>query len=189
MRLELNYNVPFERLLKLGRSIGRKAYADVWRLRWLLIVVFLAGIAAFAALDRQLAGWTGQAGIPFGANALIAGWFVLFVAGILSLRRFAARRMRSRAEFDSPVRMTQEEEGLRFATASIEYYVKWRGISQLLLERDGVVVSHGGLFWLIPDAAFHGAAERRAFIQDVYGHLGETARARSEKQVRAVLAA
>jgi hypothetical protein len=77
--------------------------------------------------------------------------------------------------------------GLRFATEEVEHYLKWRGISQLLLDRDGVIFSHGNLFFLIPDRAFASSEDRLAFIRDVHERLGERARALSEKHVSVVL--
>jgi hypothetical protein len=59
----------------------------------------------------------------------------------------------------------------------------------MLIERDGIVVSHGNLFFLIPDRAFANPAERLSFIRDVYGRLSESARTLSEKFVRPALAA
>ena len=58
----------------------------------------------------------------------------------------------------------------------------------IFLDRDGVIVSHGNLFFLIPDRAFANPEDRLAFIQDVYDHLGERARSISEKHVGALLA-
>jgi hypothetical protein len=55
------------------------------------------------------------------------------------------------------------------------------------LEHDGVVVSHRNLFFLVPDAAFASAEERLSFIRDVYDQLNASARAISEKHLRAVL--
>jgi hypothetical protein len=57
----------------------------------------------------------------------------------------------------------------------------------MLMERDGVVVSHGNLFFLVPDSAFVDTQERNGFVRDVFGRLGEEARSRSESSVRPVL--
>jgi hypothetical protein len=95
--------------------------------------------------------------------------------------------LKSRAAFNDTIRLTQDEGGLRFATEEVEHYLKWRGISQLLLDHDGVVVSHGNLFFLIPNHAFASAEERVTFIRDVYGRLGERARSISNKHVSTVL--
>ena len=93
----------------------------------------------------------------------------------------------ARANFQSEIRLRQDDGGIRIATDEIEYYLKWRGISQMLMEHDGVVVSHGSLFFLIPDSAFADSEERNAFVRDVFGRLGEEARSRSEKSMRPVL--
>jgi len=57
------------------------------------------------------------------------------------------------------------------------------------MERDGVAVSHGSLFFLIPDRAFANVQERNAFVDEVFGRLGAEARGRSEKHMRPVLGA
>ena len=113
---------------------------------------------------------------------------LLFLVGCAwLLRRWQIGRVKSRVDFDQMVRMRQDDGGLRFATADVEHYVKWSGISQMLLERDGVVVSHGILFFLIPDKAFASATDRLAFIREVYGRLDEKARAMSERHLRSAL--
>jgi hypothetical protein len=112
---------------------------------------------------------------------------LVFLVGMLLLRRYRVRLMKNRANFDQIVRLKQDDGGLHVITDDIEYYLKWRGLTQMLLERDGLVVSHGNLFFLIPDRAFAGPAERLAFIRDVYGRLSESARAISEKHLRSVL--
>ena len=96
--------------------------------------------------------------------------------------------MKRRATFNATIRMVEEDSGLRFLTEEVEYYLKWRGISQMLLDHDGVVVSHGNLFFLIPDRAFASPEDRVLFIRQVYGRLGERARSISERHLSAVLA-
>jgi len=188
MRRELSYKVPFERLAKLGRSVGRKAYRTVWLAAWALLAAFVPALAALTIYRDELSEWMKGAGLPDVPELGLFVCMALFFAGMWQLRRLRVRQVKARANFDSTIRLTQDEGGLRIATESIEYYVKWQGISQMLLERDGVVISHGNLFWLVPDTAFESAAERRAFIQDVYGRLSEQARTISEKHVRAALA-
>jgi hypothetical protein len=95
--------------------------------------------------------------------------------------------MKSRANFDDAVRFRKDEGGLRCATSQIEYYVKWQGISQMLMGRDGVAISHGGLFFLIPDSAFADLSERNALVRGVFGRMGPAARGRSEKHIRPAL--
>lgn len=101
------------------------------------------------------------------------------------LRRFRLGQLKGRANFS--IRLEQDDGGLRFVADEVEHYLKWRGIGRILVEHDGVVVSHRNLFFLVPDAAFAGAEERLSFIRDVYDHLNASARAISEKHVRAVL--
>ena len=188
MQRELSYKLPFERLSKLGRSVGRKAFRTLWLSTWLLLAAFIAAVFALDFYRVELSEWAERAGVPFSPNAGLVICFMLFLPWAWLLRRARVRQRKSRADFDSTIRLTQDEGGIRIATTSIEYYVKWQGISQMLVEPDGVVISHGNLFWLVPDTAFESAAERRAFIQDVYGRLSEQARTISEKHVRPALA-
>ena len=188
MRRELSYKVPYKRLAKLGRSVGRKAYRTVWLAAWALLAAFVPALAALTIYRDELSEWMKGAGLPDFPELGLFVCMALFFAGMWQLRRLRVRQVKARANFDSTIRLTQDEGGLRIATKSIEYYVKWQGISQMLLEHDGVVISHGNLFWLVPDTAFESAAERRAFIQDVYSRLSEQARAISEKHVQAALA-
>jgi len=142
------------------------------------------GIALYTdAIETRL----DNVGIPFGPTLLFLATAVIFLAGSYGLRRMRIARVKERAAFNEIIRLTLEEGGLRFATEEVEHYPKWRGISQLLLDRDGVIVSHGNLFFLIPDRAFASTEDRLAFIRDVHGRLGERAQALSEKHVSAVL--
>jgi len=188
MQRELTYHVPFERLIKLGRSAGRKVYPTIQWLVWLWIALLIAAWAFLYAFSEEINDMAEDEGIPFAAEMLIIAVGLVFVVGLLLLRRYRVRLMKNRANFDQIVRLKQDDDGLHIITDDIEYYVKWCGLTQMLLERDGIVVSHGNLFFLIPDRAFAGPAERLAFIRDVYGRLSESARAISEKHLRSVLA-
>jgi hypothetical protein len=187
MQRELSYRVPFGRLTKLSRSAGRKAYRTVWLLTWCLLAVLLAALVSLVVFGDAIDAWMRKARVPYGVEMTFVSVWLLFVAGILLLRRMRVRQLKDRADFDQVVRLTRDADGLRFATANIEYYLKWPGISQLLLEHDGVVISHGNLFFFVPSAAFTDVAERDGFIRDVYGRLSEKARSISEKHVRATL--
>jgi len=188
MQAELRYQVPFDRLVKLGRSAGRKAYRSVWVLSWLVVA---AGSTMFFASEfyrDALDVWIKDAGFPLAARSAIS-WmpFVVILAGLILLRRLQRHQVKSRTDFDLTIRLSKDEDGLRFATDDVEYCLKWRGISQMLMEHDGVVVSSGNLFFLVPDTAFADAGARLAFIQDVYGRLTEKARSISEKYILPVL--
>jgi hypothetical protein len=188
MQTELTYQVPYERLAKLSRSAGRKAFWTVRLLTWLLVAVYLAALVGLIFYSNTLEKWAQRAGIPFGTAFAFVGVAALTLTGFMLLRRLNIAQIKSRVDFNRTIRLTKDDGGVRIATDGIEYYLKWQGISQMLLEYDGVVVAHGNLFFLVPDAAFADAGQRRAFIRDVYGHLSEKARAISEKHVRAVLA-
>jgi hypothetical protein len=151
MQRELTYLLPLERRTRLVRSAVRKAYPSVRLLIWIVGVLLALVVSSVVVYGNELRGWLEEdLGIPFGLELLFIGALVAFLASILLLRRHQISLIKRRMDFDYTVRMTQDDGGLRFATRSIEYYVKWLGISQLLLEHDGVVVSHGNLFFLVP---------------------------------------
>ena len=188
LQRELTYQVSFERLARLSRSASRKAFPALWGLTFLLLALFGAAMLGLFFYGNLLGMRLEDAGAPFGLELLFLAVCLLFVFGALLLRTLRTRQLKGRASFGQSIRLTQDEGGLRFATPEIEHYLKWPGISQMLVEHDGVVLSHGALFYLVPDNAFSGAAERLAFVRDVYGRLGESARAISERHVRAALA-
>jgi hypothetical protein len=188
MQLELTYQMPYRRLRKLRWSASRKAFGTWW---WLLLMLlfaaYVAAIAGIAVYADALDEWTRNAGIPFGVQWTFTLVIALFLAGVVLLRRFRINQVKRRLDFNETVRLTKDDGGIRIGTDSIEYYLKWKGVGQMLIEYDGVVVSHGSLFFLVPDTAFANAGERLAFIRDVYGRLSEDARGRSEKHIRLVL--
>jgi len=188
MQRELTYHVPFERLIKLSRSAGRKTYPGVRWVAWLLIALMIPVLAFIYAFSEEISDMAEDEGIPFGAELMFVIVGLIFLGGVLLLRRYRLRLLKTRANFDQVVRLKQDDGGLHVITDDIEYYLKWQGLTQMLLERDGVVVSHGNLFFLIPDKAFASAAERLSFIRDVYGRLSESARALSQKHIVPALA-
>jgi len=187
MQRELHYQVPFDVLAKIGRSAGRKAYRSAWYLNWLLIASFLVAVVLLIvfgdALDRSMR----RAGISYSVEASFILVCVLMIAAVLWLRRFTRGRAKARTDYDQTIHFTQDDGGLRFATAEIETYLKWQGITQLLVEHNAVVVSHANLFYVVPNSAFASADARIEFIRDVYGRLSDKARAISERYVRAAI--
>jgi len=182
---ELTYQMPFERLTKLSRSMSRKAFSTSWLARWALLAAYIAALIAIIVFDETVMSWQDALGLPsYSAFALIV---ILFAMALWALRRHGRQMMKGRANFDDAVRFRKDEGGLRFATSQIEYYLKWQGISQMLMDRDGVAISHGALFFLIPDSAFADHSERNALVHEVFGRLGPEARERSEKHIRPVL--
>ena len=186
MQRELSYQVPFKRLSKVGRLVCRKAFPTM-QLIWLLLALYIAAIIGLVVFGKTLNEWLTAVGISYGVELLFVTLVLLALAGLWGLRRLQVRQVKARVDFDQVVRLIQDDDGLRFATEDTEFYFKWRGISQLLLVHDGVVVSHGALFFLVPDAAFAGAGDRLAFIREVYSRLSDNARSISEKHVRAAL--
>jgi hypothetical protein len=186
MQRELSYQVPFKRLRKVGRLVCRKAFPTI-QLVWLLLLVYFAALIGLVVVGNTLEAWLSAVGVRYGVEMLFVSLILLALAGIWGLRRLQVSQVKARADFDQVIRLTQDDSGLRFATEDTEFYFKWRGISQLLLVHDGVVVSHGALFFIVPDTAFAGAGDRLAFIREVYSRLSDKARSISEKHVRAAL--
>jgi hypothetical protein len=187
MQRELTYHVPFERLVKLSRSAGRKNYPHIRWLVWLLIAMAFAVFAFLYAFGDEIREVAEDDGIPFATELAFIAVFVAFIVGVRLLRRYQLRLMKKRFDFDDTVRLNQDDGGLRLSTDGVEYYLKWRGLTQMLLERDGIVLSHANLFFLVPNTAFASAEERLSFIREIYGHLSEKARAISEKHIQPVL--
>jgi hypothetical protein len=126
-------------------------------------------------------------GIPAGPGLLLFAATIIFFAGSRRLRKLWIAQNERRGSFNETIRLTQDEHGLRFCTDEAEHYLKWKGISQLLLERDGIAVSHGNVFFLVPDTAFGDAAERLAFIRDIYARMGKEAQAISLRHIGPLL--
>jgi hypothetical protein len=188
MQRELAYRIPLKRLRRLRRTAARRNCSSFWPLAWLLAGSFALACLASGLFNRDIGAWMARHGLPDAPGLPLFICAALFMAGVVWLRAAQVECIGDRAEFDAIIYLTQDEGGLHFNSDAIEVYLKWHGIARLLGEPDGIAVSHGGSLWFIPDAAFHDAAERRAFIGDVYSHLDEAARSRSAKCVRAALA-
>jgi hypothetical protein len=182
---ELTYRLPFARLKRLGRNSGRKAHPLIWGARWILLVSFFAALWLVTLFADAVERWQASVGLP--QPTVLVAIILAAAIAVLFLRRAALRQTQTRADFDAEIKLRRDDGGLRIATEEIEYYLKWPGIGQMFMEPDGVVVSHGNLFFLVPDSAFESAAERNGFIRDVYGRLGADARSRSEDSMRVVL--
>jgi hypothetical protein len=187
MQRELTYHVPFERLVKLSRSAGRKVYPNMRWLVWLLIALALAVIAFLYAFGDEIRDVAEDDGIPFATELAFIAVFLAFIVGLRLLRRYQLRLMKNRFDSDQIVRLNQDHGGVRLSTDGVEYYLKWPGLTQMLLEHDGIVLSHANLFFLVPNTAFTSPEERLSFIREIYGHLSEKARAISEKHIQPVL--
>ena len=187
MQRELTYHVPFERLVKLSRSAGYKMNPHIRWLVWLLIALAMSVFAFLYTFGDEIRDVAEDEGIPFATELAFIAVFLVFVVGLRLLRRYQTRLMKDRVNFDQIVRLNQDDGGVRLTTDSVEYYLKWPGVTQLLLERDGVVLSHGNLLFLVPNTAFASPEERLLFIREIYGHLSEKARAISEKHVQPAL--
>lgn len=186
MDRELTYEVPFERLMKVSRAMRRQAFPAAWTGYWLWLAAFAAAFCVLIFFGEPVERWLQSIGLP--GPTLVVLLLVVFIGGLVVLRRQTRRQIKARADFDSTVRLRQDDGGVRIATADIEYYVKWRGISQLLLGCGGMAISHGSLLFFIPDTAFRDQAERDAFIREVYGRMSPAARERSEKRLAVLLA-
>jgi hypothetical protein len=187
MQRELTYHVPFERIVKLSRSAGRKVYPNMRWIVWVMIAIVIAVCAFLYAFGEEIRDVAEDDGIPFATELAFIAVFVAFIVGLRLLRRYQLRLMKDRFNFDQIVRLNQDDGGVRLSTDGVEYYLKWQGLTQMLLERDGVVLSHGNLFFLVPNTAFASPEERLSFIREIYGHLSEKARAISEKHLQPAL--
>ena len=187
MQRELTYHVPFERLAKLSRSAGRKLYPHTRWIVWVMIAIVISVCAFLYAFGEEIRDVAEDDGIPFATELAFIAVFVAFIVGLRLLRRYQLRLMKDRFNFDQTVRLNQDDGGVRLSTDGVEYYLKWKGLTQMLLERDGVVLSHGNLFFLVPNTAFASPEERLSFIREIYGHLSEKASAISEKHVQPAL--
>lgn len=170
---ELKYKVPFERLARLGRTMSRKAFGGIWWATWLWIALFLAACFAAPFIEAELAG----TGWPDGAAFVVM--VGVFLAGLFIIRSRAKRQSKLRADYDAEATLRQDAGGLRIGTNHVEYYLKWPGIAQVLIEPDGLVVSHGNLFFLVPNDAFASKAERDELVREIFAHLGQDAKDRS----------
>ncbi|MBX2806012.1 MAG: hypothetical protein KTR19_08575 [Hyphomicrobiales bacterium] len=184
---ELTYEIPFERLSKLGRTMGRRAFRGMWLLRWGLFTGYLAALVALSFYADAIDRWFNAQGMPSGSLLTFLTVTAIVLIVTLRLRKRQKQEIKARANFDLSIRLNKTETGIHIETDEIGYILKWRGINQMLLEPDGVVISHGGLFFLVPNLAFSNMADRNAFIRDVYAQLGDEAKARSEDEIRPVL--
>lgn len=177
---ELTYHMPFERLVKISRMASRRAFSSSWWLLAAFFAIYVVALGLVIAFSRPLDDWLAIYGLP---NFLpVAAVVIGFAIAFWWLRRRGLNQSRERADYDSAVRFTQDGDGLRFATPEVEYFVKWQGISQMmLLDGEGLMFSHGNLFFLVPNEAFRDNEERDALAKDVFERLGPTSRNRSMK--------
>src|ERR1700754_2179959 len=98
MDRELAYQMPFERLVKLSRSAGRKAFRRSWLALWLIIALFFGGIALLIVFDRTVQAWQASIGLPW--FTAFAALVIAYFAALWALRRFGLRQMKSRADYD-----------------------------------------------------------------------------------------
>src|SRR5262245_66268170 len=91
MQRELTYHVPFERLVKLSRSTGRRLYPHIRWLVWLMIAI-MAGVGTFLyAFGDEIRDVAEDEGIPFASGL---GFIVVLLVVIFGLRfvvRYALR--------------------------------------------------------------------------------------------------
>ena len=187
MQRELTYHVPFERLVQLSRSAGRKIYPRIRWMVWVMIALVLFVCAFLYTFGDEIRDVAEDDGIPFATELAFIAVFLAFIVGLRLLRRYRLRLMKDRYNFDQVVHLNRDDGGVRLSTDGVEYYLKWQGVTQMLLERDGVVLSHANLFFLVPDTAFASPEERLSFIREIYGRLSEKARAISEKHIQPAL--
>ena len=65
MQRELTYHVPFERLVKLSRSAGRKLYPHTRWIVWVMIAIVISVCAFLYAFGEEIRDVAEDDGIPF----------------------------------------------------------------------------------------------------------------------------
>jgi hypothetical protein len=182
---ELTYRSSLERITNLGSVRARKVLGLTWYTYWLLLAAYLAASALFLVFEKEFRSWQASFGLP--RLTFFVAISLLYLAALFALRRVGILRILKVDGFDPVTRLRPEPGGLRFVSEHAEILLKWRGITQMFIERDGVVIAHGALFFFVPLGAFIDVQERNAFIRDVLGRLGAEARARSEAFLRPAL--
>ena len=188
MKHELTYKLPYEQSVKLCRTGRRKLFKTTRFIFRGSVVIIVAMVVVLALYGRVLNKWMSDIGIPYGASDMMPFAILLVVAiNFLYIKKITTNQAKKRVDFDQNIKLTFEDEGLRIVGSEIEFFLKWQGIHQLFVVRDGIVILAGNLLFVVPNVAFPTLEEKRTFLQDVYSCLSEKARSLSEKDVRAVL--
>lgn len=188
MKHELTYKLSYEQAAKLCRVGRRKAFKSTRRMFLVLIAIGAAIGVTFSHFGDVLNNLMEKTGIPLKSfDLMIIAALLLVISNFFFMKKITTAKAKSRVDFDQSIKLTFEDEGLRIVSSEIEYLVKWQGIHQLFVVRGGIVVLAGNLLIAVPNVAFPTPVEKRAFLQDVYSHLSEKARALSEKEVHAVI--
>lgn len=188
---ELVYQLSLERHLQLCKTGARKTFpACIW-CRFIPVLMLLAyggmfALNIFGVLDRL--GFSEGQKAAFNIGLLVVIPALAFI-GLRAIRARNVEEMKHRVDYTDSTHLRVEADGLSFRSRSIDYLVKWPGISQMFLEPDGVVVAHGALLFLVPDTAFADHAERSAFVRDVFARMSDTAQRRSETFLQPLLLA
>ena len=64
MNRELTYQMPFERLTKLSRSMSCKAFSTSWLVLWTLFAAYIAALVAIIVFDDTVMSWQHALGLP-----------------------------------------------------------------------------------------------------------------------------
>lgn len=179
----LTYNVPYARLKKLSRSACRKAFGSTWWWSWATIGAFIIIYASILVFHSPIRTFFAQQGIKHGPDFLSALLLVGFLISLLFIRRHNAKQVQERVDFDQNIELTTDDKGVRLELPQIGYHLKWSGISQVFLERDGIALGHGPMFFLVPSAAFASKDEEQAFLKYICENLTPDARSRSSEAV------
>ena len=188
MKHELTYKLPYEQSVKLCRTGRRKLFKTTRLIFWVFAVTCAATGIAIGMFKDVLDKWMDNIGIPLGSiYVMIVAILLLSISIFFYMKKVTTAQAKNRVDFDQSIKLTFKDEGLKIVSSEIEYLVKWQGIHQLFVVRDGIVILAGNLLFVVPNVAFPTLEEKRTFLQDVYSCLSEKARSLSEKDVRAVL--
>ncbi len=190
--IKLTYELPYARMRKLGRKANRKIFGDIQ-------IIFLAWTLVFVLLFLSMEFWptyaykalsaiTESLGLPPESSTLLI-YIILFLylLGFALLIWATRRRVQKHVDFHDSVTLTTQDSGVCIETSSIAHLLKWKGIDEIFIEPDGPVLRSGVFFFLIPNKAFAGDAQRSAFLSNVLRHIGPDARERSERNLANVL--
>ena len=144
----LKYRLSRRRLRQLLRSIYRDTLRKLL-LAALGITAFLVTLIATGVYSAELEAYSPEMTKFLYAFALLSFIFVLGAVFKPNDNPVLTRR-----PSEEDVRLTADDGGLRFETDGAEYFVKWREITGLWLEPDGIVVALYQAYFFVPDDAF-----------------------------------
>jgi hypothetical protein len=163
------YRLSQQRLHQLIWSAGKGARRRLY-LIVLGVVAFVFALVLTSFYSQQLDAYSTEI-VKFLYAFLLLTF--MFIFGVL-FHTPTDRSIQHPAEVN--VRLSPEDGGLRFETDDAEHFIRWRGVTKLWVEPDGIVLANYQFFYFIPDVAFDSREEKIALMQVIYDNIGENAR-------------